>query len=98
MAASLSLEPLGRVVRSCRGRPHEARPCSNAIFAGHSKNQGFVRRRGVSYSVARPTLSGARAEGADAVGFEADSVARQVQRETGPIAKYLDLIIASRAR
>ena len=37
-------------------------------------------------------------EEADAVGFEADSVVRQVQRDTVPIAKYLDLITASRAR
>jgi 4-amino-4-deoxy-L-arabinose transferase-like glycosyltransferase len=32
------------------------------------------------------------------VGFEVDSVVRQVQRDTVLIAKYLDLIIASRAR
>jgi 4-amino-4-deoxy-L-arabinose transferase-like glycosyltransferase len=36
--------------------------------------------------------------GADAVGLEPSSVVPQVQRETAPIAKYLDLIIASRAR
>jgi 4-amino-4-deoxy-L-arabinose transferase-like glycosyltransferase len=35
-------------------------------------------------------------EEADAVGFEADSVVQQ--RDTVPIAKYLDLIIASRVR
>ena len=37
-------------------------------------------------------------QGADVVGFEGDFVVRQVQRETVPIARYLDLIIASRAR
>jgi 4-amino-4-deoxy-L-arabinose transferase-like glycosyltransferase len=37
-------------------------------------------------------------QGADLVGFEGDSFVRQVQRDTVPIAKYLDLITASRAR
>jgi 4-amino-4-deoxy-L-arabinose transferase-like glycosyltransferase len=37
-------------------------------------------------------------EGADVVGFETDTIVRQVQRETVAIARYLDLIIASRAR
>jgi 4-amino-4-deoxy-L-arabinose transferase-like glycosyltransferase len=37
-------------------------------------------------------------EGADVVGFESDTIVRQVQRETVAIARYLDLIIASRAR
>jgi 4-amino-4-deoxy-L-arabinose transferase-like glycosyltransferase len=37
-------------------------------------------------------------EGADAVGFEANSVVRRLQRGTVPIARYLDLTIASRAR
>ena len=39
-----------------------------------------------------------RVLGVDALGFEPGSVVLQVQRETAPIAKYFDLIIASRAR
>jgi 4-amino-4-deoxy-L-arabinose transferase-like glycosyltransferase len=36
-------------------------------------------------------------EGVDIVGFEADSPVRQVPRDTVPIAKYLELITASRS-
>jgi 4-amino-4-deoxy-L-arabinose transferase-like glycosyltransferase len=63
-----------------------------------SKTEVLCRDRDVSYSAAQPTLSGARAGRGNAVGFEVDSVVRQVQRDTVLIAKYLDLIIASRAR